>query len=106
MKNGYAIVALLTSLMIGHSAHAQLMIDQAMGSAIGGATELGSIPKTAMSPDSILYNLQKQGYTNISVITPTTIGTPTQVTATSPAGIPVNLTIDPVTGKVLSALPQ
>lgn len=84
---------------------AQTMLDSALSTSIGGNNTVGSI-KPPPPIATIMQDLQAQGFTNISPLAPTTIGTPMQATAMSPAGIPVNLVIDPQTGKLLAATPQ
>jgi hypothetical protein len=100
----FSIIALafgLTAIPSGH-AHAQLLLDQAVNGAFGGGAELGAAAHSSIDPATVLRNLQQQGYSNI-VASPTD---PLQYTATAPQGVPVTLTIEPRTGKILSALPQ
>ncbi len=105
MKTALKFLSLLwVGVLVTHNASAQGLIDSTMGLAVGADSELGSVK--AAPPSGIIGGLQSQGFTNISGLAPTPMGTPMHATAISPAGIPVTLTIDPVTGQVLSATPQ
>ncbi len=97
---------LLVTVLFSYNVSAQGLIDSTMGMSMGAGNELSSAAKAPPPPSMIINGLERQGFTNISDLAPTPMGQPMQATATSPAGIPVNLMIDPVTGKLLSATPR
>jgi Peptidase propeptide and YPEB domain len=54
--------------------------------------------------DKIKALLEKQGYTKISNLIPTSSGDALQASAVNKGGSPVNLLINPKTGQVLKSL--
>ena len=103
-KPVFIFTALAVSLIVIRSgdAQAQLLLDQFMSSSTGAKTETGSLGHGALSSDAIMQRIQQQGYSDIKV-SPTN---PQQYTATSPAGTPVLLSIEPATGQVIGVAPQ
>ena len=97
-----AILAASLAIVISGSAQAQLLMDQAAGTAVGGGTELSSAARAPSDVNTITNQLQAQGYSNISV----SPNDPHQFTATASGGTAVIVAIDPATGKVLSVVPQ
>ena len=73
----------------------------ALGNATGG--NMGKIIG-ALPMDKIKALLQKQGYTNISNLIPTSSGDALQASAVNKGGAPVNLLVNPTNGKVLQSL--
>jgi hypothetical protein len=71
-------------------------------SALGGATG-GSVGKIvdALPMDTIKALLEKQGYTKISNLIPTSSGDALQASAVNKSGSPVDLLVNPKTGQVL-----
>lgn len=102
---------LLTAFSFGltitaaQNASAQALIDSAMGIAASSDSDL-KIFKAPPPTSMILNELHRQGFTDVSDLAPTPIGSPMKATATSPAGTPVDLIIDPMTGKLLSTTPR
>ncbi len=96
-----AVLTILGFAFFSGAAQAQLA-DEASALALGANLELGSVARAPASPDAIKANLQTQGYSNITV----SPNDPSQYTAVAPGGIPVLLSVDKVTGKVISAVPQ
>lgn len=82
-------------------AQAQFLLDQAISGAVGAGTELGSAT-TAPDQATIISDLEKQGYAYIAPVP----DKPSQFTAQSPGGIPVILTIEPRTGRIINAMPR
>ncbi|MDB5811520.1 MAG: hypothetical protein JWN94_3642 [Betaproteobacteria bacterium] len=66
----------------------------------------GSMSKIvgALPMDKIKALLEKQGYTKISNLIPTSSGDALQASAVNSSGSPVNLLVNPKTGQVLKAL--
>ncbi len=70
------------------------------GSSKGGAAGIvGALPL-----DKIMELLKQQGYSNITGLGPAPSGDALQAKATNSSGSPVDLLINPSTGKVLQAL--
>ena len=103
-RNTLSISLLTFLILLSHveKADAQLMLDQALGSSVGGATELGAVARPSVDQETVVKRLQQQGYTNI-VVSPSN---PHQFTANSPDGFPLLLTVEARTGQILSAQPQ
>jgi hypothetical protein len=98
-------VAMLSSIFgLSGASLAQTLADQAIVGTVGVGALYGasSALKPPMSSTEVINKLQKEGYTNVIALP----GYPMYVEATSPAGVPVSLSIEPKTGKVLSALPK
>src|SRR3954469_7275185 len=72
-----------------------------LGNVTGG--NLGNIIG-ALPMDKIKALLEKQGYTKISNLIPTSSGDALQASAVDSRGSPVNLLVNPKTGQVLKAL--
>lgn len=77
----------------------------ALGGATGGATggTVGNIVG-ALPMDKIKALLEKQGYTKISNLIPTSSGDALQASAVNKSGSPVDLLVNPKNGKVLQSL--
>ena len=73
--------------------------------ALGGATggSVGNIVG-ALPMDKIKALLEKQGYTKISNLIPTSSGDALQASAVDKSGSPVDLVVNPKTGQVLQSL--
>ena len=73
---------------------------------LGGNMSGGNLGKLvgALPMDKIKALLAKQGYTKISNLIPTSSGDALQASAVNKSGSPVNLLVNPQTGKVLQAL--
>lgn len=69
------------------------------GSGSGAAGLVGALPL-----DKIMSLLQRQGYSNITGVTPSPTGDTLQASAVNSSGTPVDLLINPKTGGVISAL--
>jgi len=71
----------------------------------GGATG-GSVSKIvgALPMDKIKALLEKQGYTKISNLIPTSSGDALQASAVNKSGSPVDLLVNPKNGQVLQSL--
>jgi hypothetical protein len=71
-----------------------------------GAVSGGSVSKIvgALPMDKIKALLEKQGYTKISNLIPTSSGDALQATAVNRSGSPVDLLVNPKNGKVLQSL--
>lgn len=95
-------------LALAEPAYAQGLIEGAVGSAIGGGTELGGAAQAPATQQAVLIYLQKQGYTDIGALAPTQLGgrNALQADAVAPGGVSVTLYLDPLTGKILSAVPR
>lgn len=104
IKSIFLIAAMVFVFMAAFTdkASAQFLLDQALSSSVGGGNELGGVAHSPADADTILQNIKQQGYSNIAV-SPTN---PQQYTATNPIGMSVLLTIEPITGKILSVTPQ
>ena len=94
----------MTMFSLSGSVQAQGLLDQGKnllgGSSGGGAAGLvGALPL-----DKIMSLLQKQGYSNITGLAPSSSGDTLQASAVSSSGTPVNLLVNPKTGAVISAL--
>ena len=78
------------------------------GSTSGATGALGgsSVSKIvgALPMDKIKALLEKQGYTKISNLIPTSSGDALQATAVNKSGSPVDLVVNPKNGKVLQSL--
>ena len=98
----FALLIVALMIAIPESASAQLLLDQALGGAVGGGNELGLAARGPVDAATILQSLKQQGYSNINV-SPTNSQ---QYTALNPLGMAVLLTVEPVTGKILSVTPQ
>ena len=98
------IVALAGSLIFAYpaSTQAQLLLDQFMGGSAGAGTELGSAAHAPLDTNTIVQRLQQQGYSNINLASTN----PQQFTAISPIGTAVVLTVEPMTGQVITVTPQ
>ena len=73
----------------------------AAGNATGGSigNMVGALPM-----DKIKVLLEKQGYTKISNLIPTSSGDALQASAVNKSGAPVDLVVNPTTGQVLQSL--
>jgi hypothetical protein len=99
-------VFVLGATIWAHTVSAQALIDSAMGLSAGSDSELSNAAKAPPPTSMIMNGLERQGFTNISELAPTPIGQPMHATAVNPAGMPVDLIIDPKTGKLVSATPR
>ena len=93
---------LLISLLNPNCAKAQFLLDQFMSESAGAKNETQALNHKSPSTDEIIGSLQKQGYSDITVST----NNPQQFVATSPIGMHVLLTVEPMTGKIISVTPQ
>lgn len=87
------------------SGKAQGLADMAVGAAVGAGTVGGVSVSPLVDASSIEANLKRQGYTNFTIPTPKP-NSPYQFTATSPDGTPVTMSVDTLTGGILSVMPQ
>ena len=103
--NKWLMVSGLILTFLATNAHAQGLVDTAVGAAVGSASEFGVLSAPPIPTSVITNNLKQQGYTNFTVpaFQP---GMPYEFTATSPAGTPVAISVDPRTGGIISAVPQ
>ena len=92
----------MLSLCFAGAAHAQMMMEQIQGNSIAARNNLQSALQPNTPQSMVINRLKMQGYTDIAA-SPTD---PRQYTATSSAGIPLNLTIEPRSGQVISAAPR
>ncbi len=69
------------------------------GSTSGVTGIVGALPL-----DKIMELLKQQGYSNITGLGPSPSGDTLQAKATNSSGSPVDLLVNPSTGKVLSAI--
>jgi hypothetical protein len=100
------ILAVASFLLLAAPAAAQTLGDTAIGmGAVGAATEFGVLSAPPVANGVLTDKLARQGYSNFTVphLEP---GQPLSFNATSPAGTPVQLTVDPRTGNIVSAIPQ
>jgi hypothetical protein len=106
MKCPALIAAVILSLIFGlsNASLAQTLTDQAIVGTMGAGALYGasSALKPPMSTIEVIMKLQKEGYTNLDIVSEY----PMKFDATSPAGMPVMLSIEPKSGKILSALPR
>ena len=68
-----------------------------------GGSSIGNIVG-ALPMDKIKVLLEKQGYTNISNLIPTSSGDALQASAVNKSGSPVDLVVNPKNGQVLQSL--
>jgi hypothetical protein len=106
IRNSVVLSTALFTLSLSHGVQAAGLLDQGKsvlggGSASGAAGLVGALPL-----DQITKLLQKQGYSNITGLAPSSSGDTLQASAINSAGSAVNLLINPKTGGVLSALPK
>jgi hypothetical protein len=92
------------SFSLNYSVRAQGLLDQGKnlvggGSKSGAASLVGALPL-----DKIMELLKQQGYSNITGLAPSPSGNELQAKATNSSGSPVDLLVNPSTGKVLSAV--
>lgn len=85
---------------------AQGLLDQGKSVLGGGSTSGAGGLVGALPLDQITRLLQKQGYSNITGLAPSSSGDTLQASAINSAGSAVNLLINPKTGGVISALPK
>ena len=71
------------------------------GSSSGAGGLMGALPT-----DKIISLLEQQGYSKISGLMPSSSGNALQATATDKSGSLVDLLVNPLSGKVLSATPK
>ena len=71
------------------------------GSSSGASGLMGALPT-----DKIISLLEQQGYSKISGLAPSLSGNALQATATNKSGSLVDLLVNPMSGKVLSATPK
>jgi hypothetical protein len=95
-------------LLLVQPVHAQGLIEGAAGAGVGGGTELGGAAQAPATQQAIRIYLDKQGYSDIGPFVMSELGghSALQADATSPAGTPITLYLDPLTGKILSATPR
>ena len=109
------IAAAAMAMISAHTAFAQeslldrgkdLLNNSGTSGGATGALSGGSISKIvgALPMDKIKALLEKQGYTKISNLIPTSSGDALQASAVNKSGSPVDLVVNPKNGKVLQSL--
>ena len=71
------------------------------GSSSGAGGLMGALPT-----DKIISLIEQQGYSKITGLAPSSSGNTLQATATNKSGSLVDLLVNPMSGKVLSATPK
>ena len=106
-RNSIVLSMALFAFSLSDGVHAaQGLLDQGR-SVLGGSGTSGAAGLAGALPlDQITTLLQKQGYSNITGLAPSSSGDTLQASAINSAGVPVNLLINPKTAGVISALPK
>ena len=105
------IAAAAMATMLAHTAFAQESLldrgkDLLNNSGTSSGATGGSVSKIvgALPMDKIKALLEKQGYTKISNLIPTSSGDALQASAVNKSGSPVDLLVNPKNGQVLQSL--
>jgi len=105
IKPQHTLALTLALIVIARAGYAQDLTSTTASLAIGGGVAVGSMSQ-AMTTENITRKLQQMGYTNIANIPPSLGGKTFQVDAVSPTGLPVNLTVEVVTGSIIVETPR